>query len=92
MSPDLYQGYKHRNARLDALKPPKYLEQNLVVLANQNFTDVESEATLRELHDYLLLTYRPLTKVIAARELHYSRFFFVNFDYGHQHYIDNLQN
>ena len=71
----LCQGYKRR---LDALKPLKYLEQNFVPLANQAFSDVESEATLhemlRELHDYLLLKYRLLTRVIGARKLHPSRF------------------
>ena len=61
-------------------------------LANQTFSDVESGTTLRELHDYLLLKYRLLSRVIGARKLHRSRFFSVNFDYGHQHYIDNLQN
>ena len=92
MNTGLYQGYKRRNARLDALKAPKYFERSLVPLANQTFSDVESETTLRELHDYLLLKHRLLTRVIGARKLHHSRFFSVNFDYGHQHYIDNLQN
>lgn len=92
VSSGLYQGYKRRNARLDALKPPKYFEQCPVPLANQTFGDIKSEATLRELHDYLLLRYRLLTRVIGARKLHHSRFFSVNMDYGHQHYIDNLQN
>lgn len=89
----LCQGYKRR---LDALKPLKYLEQNFVPLANQAFSDVESEATLhemlRELHDYLLLKYRLLTRVIGAGKLHPSRFFSMNMDYGHQRYIDNIQN
>ena len=31
----LYQGYKRRNARLDALKPPKYLGNSPLPLANQ---------------------------------------------------------
>lgn len=88
----LYQGYKRRNARLDALKPPKYLGNSPLPLANQTFGDVESETTLRELHDYLLLKHRLLTRVIGARELHHSRFFSMNMDYGHHHYIDNLRN
>lgn len=88
----LYQGYKRRNARLDALKPPKYLEESPVPFANQTFSDVESEATLRELYDYLLLKYRLLTRVIGASKLHHSRFFSMNMDYGHQQYIDSLQN
>ncbi len=67
VSSGLYQGYKRRNARLDALKPPKYFEQCPVPLANQTFGDINSEVTLRELHDYLLLRYRLLTRVIGAR-------------------------
>ena len=88
----LYQGYKRRNAHLDALKPPRYIEESPIPLANQTFSDVESEEMLRELHDYLLVKYRLLTRVIGARKLHHSRFFSMNMDYGHQHYIDNLQN
>ena len=88
----LYQGYKRRNARLDALKLPKYLKDSPLPLANETFGDVESKATVRELHDYLLLRYRLLTRVIGARNLHHSRFFSMNMDYGHQHYKDNLQN
>lgn len=80
----LYQGYKRRNARLGTLKPPKYLQESPVPLANQTFSDVESEATLRELHDYLLLKYRLFARVIGARKLHHSRFFSMNMDYGHQ--------
>lgn len=30
--------------------------------------------------------------MIGARKLHHSRFFSASIDYGHQHYIDNLQN
>ena len=52
---------------------------------------MDSEETLREVHDYLLLRYRLLTRVIGARKLHHSRFFSMNMDYGHQHFLDNLQ-
>lgn len=74
MDTGLYQGYERRNTRLDALKPPRYLKESPAPLANQIFSDVESEETLRELHDYLLLKYRLLTRVIGARKLHRSRF------------------
>ena len=31
-------------------------------------------------------------RVIRARKLHHSRFFSLNLDYGHQHYLDTLSN
>ena len=61
-------------------------------LANQNFVDIESQATLDELHKYLFTRYALLDRVIRARKLHHSRFYSLNLDYGHQHYLDDLQN
>ena len=79
LNPDigLYRGYKIRNARLDALaaSPPSYLGSNATPLANQTFADVKSEATLRELHNYLMQKYGLLDRVIRARKIHHSRFF-----------------
>ena len=79
LNPDigLYRGYKIRNARLDALaaSPPSYLASNATPLANQTFADVKSEATLRELHNYLMQKYGLLDRVIRARKIHHSRFF-----------------
>ena len=60
-------------------------------LANQTFGDVDSEDTLDELHRHLFLKYSLLDRVIRARKLHHSRFFFLKLDYGHQNYLDNLQ-
>jgi hypothetical protein len=90
----LYRGYKRRNARLDSIRStlPTYLAGSSIPLANQNFADVEDETTLRELHDHLFLRYQLLGRVIRARQLHHSRFYASNLDYGHQHFLDGLQN
>jgi hypothetical protein len=87
-------GYKIRSQRLNTLSesPPDYLAKSSLPLANQTFTELGSEAALREIHDYLYLKYTLLDRVIRARKLHHSRFFSLNLDYGHQHYLDNLQN
>ncbi|KAL9004683.1 MAG: hypothetical protein Q9188_002498, partial [Gyalolechia gomerana] len=87
-------GYKNRNARLDALEAeqPSYLAASTTPLANQTFADLDSEETLREIHDHLALKYALLDRVIRARKLHHSRFFSLSLDYGHQHYLDTLSN
>lgn len=78
----LYRGYKLRNARLEALakSPPSYLASNATPLANQDFADVKSEATLRELHNYLMQRFSLLDRVIRARKIHHSRFFSMNME------------
>lgn len=53
--------------------------------------DVESEATLDEIHKHLYLKHALLDRVIRARKLHHSHFFSMTMDYGHQHYLDVLQ-
>lgn len=90
----MYSGYKKRNARLDALdaSPPAYFANSSVALANQKFEDVDSEEILQELYDHLFLKNALLERVIRARKLHHSRFFSLNLDYGHQHYLDTLSN
>lgn len=72
--------------------PPAYLAKNSIALANQNFEDVETEEILQELYDHLSLKNALLDRVIRARKLHHSRFFSLNLDYGHQHYLDTLSN
>ena len=72
--------------------PPAYLAESSVALANQNFEDVESEEILQELYDHLFLKNALFERVIRARKLHHSRFFSLNLDYGHQHYLDTLSN
>ena len=90
----LYKGYKRRNVQLDSIRatPPVYLAENAIPLANQTFTKVEDEPTLKELHDHLFLRYQLLGRVIRARQLHHSQVYASNLDYGHQHFLDGLQN
>lgn len=85
-TPGLYKGYKYRNARLDALSesPPSFLANSTVPIANQDFADVKTEATLRELHAYLVQKHSLLTRVIAARKTHHVHFYSESYDYGHQ--------
>ena len=89
----LYRGYKLRNTHLDALAAslPSYLATSSTPLANQKFEDVTSQATLKEVHDHFALECRLLDRVIRARKTHHERFFSMNMDYGHQHFIDRLQ-
>ena len=90
----LYKGYKRRNAQLDSMRAalPTFLAESSTPLANQTFAELEDEATLTELHDHLFLRYQLLGRVIRARQLHHSRFYASNLDYGHQHFLDGLQN
>jgi hypothetical protein len=57
-----------------------------------DFTDVEDEATLRTIHDYVFKKHTLLDRVIRARRLHHSHFFAIDNDYGHEKYLDRLQN
>jgi hypothetical protein len=90
----LYKGYKRRNAQLDSMRAalPTFLAKSYIPLANQTFAELEDETTLTELHDHLFLRYQLLGRVIRARQLHHSRFYASNLDYGHQHFVDVLQN
>jgi hypothetical protein len=90
----LYRGYKKRNAELDVIseKQPEYLSSKKGSIAAQDFTDVEDEATLREIHDHVFKRYNLLDRVIRARKLHHSHFFAIDNDYGHEKYLDRLQN
>ncbi len=72
--------------------PPAYLAGSSTALANQNFEDIDSEETLREIYDHLFLKNALYERVVRARKLHHSRFFSLNLDYGHQHYLDTLSN
>jgi hypothetical protein len=53
---------------------------------------LKDEATLREVHDYVFKRYQLLDRVIRARKLHHSHFFAIDNDYGHEKYLDRLQN
>ncbi|MCJ1357231.1 MAG: hypothetical protein MMC33_007227 [Icmadophila ericetorum] len=80
----LYKGYKRRNGQLDALtRALPHFSAN---------STVDQESVLEELHNHLWELYKLLYRVISARKLHHSRFFFLSLDYGHQHFLDNLRN
>ncbi|KAI4150166.1 MAG: hypothetical protein LQ340_004237 [Diploschistes diacapsis] len=85
---------KKRNAELDELisNPPVYLKQNKAALINNTFQDLESEEELQNVEWHLTKRYNLLERVIRALKLHYSRFFALNMDYGHQHILDGLAN
>lgn len=74
---------------LDAKLHP-YLANSVTPLANETFSAVDAEDTLRELHDHLAAKYALLDRVIRARKLHHSRFFSLNLDYGHEQYLSTL--
>ncbi|KAL6924063.1 hypothetical protein FSST1_001337 [Fusarium sambucinum] len=88
----LYVGYKRRNAKLDYLEknPPPYLAETDIPLANDDFSDVEDEEVIQDVINHLLTTYSTLNRVIEARKQHHLRFYSINYDYGHQAYIDKL--
>ncbi|KAH7067817.1 hypothetical protein FB567DRAFT_256347 [Paraphoma chrysanthemicola] len=88
----LYRGYKKRNAELDTQKPPAYLTSKKVSIAVLDFNDIEEEAALRQVHDYIFRRYNLLDRVIRARKLHHSHFYAIDNDYGHEKYLDRLQN
>ncbi|KAH0184924.1 hypothetical protein KCV03_g8576, partial [Aureobasidium melanogenum] len=86
----LYKGYKRRGAQLDALQkdPPSYLAD--CPIHKITFDDIDDEETLKILHAYLFKQNGLLDRCIRARRLHHSRFYALELDYGHQHYLDHL--
>jgi hypothetical protein len=71
---------------------PAYFSSRKVSIAVHDLADVEDEATLRSIHDYVFKKYNLLDRVIRARKLHHSHFFAIDNDYGHEKYLDRLQN
>ncbi|KAL1655727.1 hypothetical protein SLS61_001751 [Didymella pomorum] len=90
----LYRGYKKRNAELDSLpsNQPSYFDGKKGSIVSQEYADINDEATLKQLYDYLFKTFQLLDRVIRARKLHHSHFFAIDNDYGHQKYLDKLLN
>ncbi|KAF4975727.1 hypothetical protein FZEAL_7503 [Fusarium zealandicum] len=88
----LYKGYKRRNARLDAFdeEAPPYLKNTRAPLANDTFESIQDVTVLREIHAHLYRKHMLLGNVIDARKLHHKHFYSLNFDYGHQAYLDRL--
>ncbi|KAI4730719.1 hypothetical protein E4T49_01497 [Aureobasidium sp. EXF-10728] len=86
----LYKGYKRRGAQLDALQkdPPSYLAG--CPLHKITFDDIDDEEALKALHAFLFKQNALLDRCIRARRLHHSRFYALELDYGHQHYLDHL--
>lgn len=86
----MYKGYKRRGAQLDALQkdPPSYLAD--CPIHKITFDDIDDEETLKILHAYLFKQNGLLDRCIRARRLHHSRFYALELDYGHQHYLDHL--
>jgi hypothetical protein len=90
----LYRGYKKRNAELDSLpsNQPSYFEGKKGSIVSHDYSDINDEVTLKQLHDYLFKTFQLLDRVVRARKLHHSHFFAIDNDYGHQKYLDKLLN
>ncbi|KAF2136281.1 uncharacterized protein K452DRAFT_322524 [Aplosporella prunicola CBS 121167] len=90
----LYKGYKRRNKQYDDLvaKSPANLADPNTPLSKVSFDDAKDEKTLRQLHHHLFLRHALLDRVIRARKLHHSRFYALELDYGHHHFLDHLSN
>ncbi|KAM0283247.1 hypothetical protein ACHAQK_011072 [Fusarium lateritium] len=88
----MYIGYKKRNAKLDTLddEPPSYLAETTTPLANDDFRSVTDPKTIDEVISHLFEKWNTLDRVIEARKWHHEHFYSVNYDYGHQAYIDKL--
>ncbi|KAK7510074.1 hypothetical protein IWZ03DRAFT_433735 [Phyllosticta citriasiana] len=54
------------------------------------FWDIDHVEELKELHTHLFYRHALLDRVIRARKLHTSRFYALDFDYGHKQYLDQL--
>jgi hypothetical protein len=75
---------------LEALQnnPPTYFSRCSPHRAT--FDDVDDQDTLKNLHAFLFRQLGLLDRCIRARKLHHSRFYALELDYGHQHYLDHL--
>jgi hypothetical protein len=71
---------------------PSYFIGKKGSIVSHDYADINDEATLKHLYDYLFKTYQLLDRVIRARKLHHSHFFAIDNDYGHQKYLDKLLN
>ena len=89
----MYKGYKRRGAQLEALQssPPTYLADDPDRHFHKiTFDHVDDQATLSTLHQFFFKQHALLDRCIRARRLHHSRFYALELDYGHQHYLDHL--
>lgn len=85
----MYIGYKKRNSRLKTLDndPPSYIADTATPLANDDFSSITDPKIIDEVISYLFEKWNTLDRVIEARKWH---FYSMNYDYGHQAYIDKL--
>ncbi|SPJ83940.1 uncharacterized protein FTOL_10456 [Fusarium torulosum] len=88
----MYIGYKKRNAKLDTLDdaPPSYIADTTTPLANDDFSSITDPKIIDEVISYLFEKWNTLDRVIEARKWHHEHFYSMNYDYGHQAYIDKL--
>lgn len=78
---------------MDALQrnlPPYLANPSTQPLHKLTFDDIDDEETLTALHGFLFNQHSLLDRCIRARKLHHSRFYALDLDYGHQHYLDHL--
>ena len=61
-----------------------------MALSKETFQGIEDESVLQKIHTHLFNKYVLYSKVIDARKLHHQHFYPVQFDYGHQAYLDKL--
>ncbi|WZH49461.1 Mfs allantoate protein [Fusarium acuminatum] len=88
----MYIGYKKRNAKLDNLddNPPAYIADTKTPLANDDFSSITDPKIIDEVISYLFDKWNTLDRVIEVRKWHHEHFYSMNYDYGHQAYIDKL--
>lgn len=88
----MYIGYKKRNAKLDTLdyNPPSHIADATTPLANDDFSAITDPKIIDEVISYLFDKWNTLDRVIEARKWHHEHFYSMNYDYGHQAYIDKL--
>ena len=70
----------------------EHMAYSSVAPANRTFADVALKDSQQEIHEHLSKRYALLDRVIRARKLRHSRFFSLELDYGHQHYLNILSN
>ncbi|KAF1942294.1 hypothetical protein EJ02DRAFT_434183 [Clathrospora elynae] len=88
----LYRGSKKRNTELDKLALPAYLASKKASVVAQDFTDINEEVEQIVVCLPQRCKYNLPDRVIHARKLHHRHFFAVDNDYGHEKYMNTLQN
>lgn len=68
--------------------PPEYLKDQKISAAA--YDDIEDQKELDEVRQYVRKVQGLQQRVIRARKIHHTKFFSMDMDYGHQHYLDKL--